>query len=340
MSYGKFHQEFWDGEKITPLSDRACLLAAYLITGPHRNAIGCFKLGIGAITDVDRFGEWGSEGVSKALQEMADTGFIVRDDRTNWTFITNALTKDPIISPKGAIHALTLANAVPKNLDVYKALAEKLAPQLEAYEKVLTGKPGYPMACSSEAPSVGHTKPQASPLPTPNPNPKPQPGGARAPRFEAPDWIPADAWRAFEEMRQRVRKPMTNKAREMIVGELDGLRRAGHEPGEVLLQSVKNSWQGVFPLKGKPAPVASAAAVPPDPEATLKSKAFKVARGIHTTGEAVTQDELALMLERGLVTEQQALDYGWKPPEPPSATESAPGLGDPGDIPGFLRRQA
>ena len=85
MSYGKVYDAYWDGEKIEPLSDRAALLGLFLITGPHRNAIGCFKLGIGAIMDLPRFQEWTFEGVSDALEEMIETGFIVRDRRTGWT---------------------------------------------------------------------------------------------------------------------------------------------------------------------------------------------------------------------------------------------------------------
>ena len=55
MSYGKVHDVFWDSDTIDSLSDQAALLGLFLISGPHRNAIGCFKLGIGAITDIPRF---------------------------------------------------------------------------------------------------------------------------------------------------------------------------------------------------------------------------------------------------------------------------------------------
>ena len=150
MSYGKVYEAYWDGDKIEPLSDRAALLGLFLITGPHRNAIGCFKLGIGAITDVERFGKWGIEGVSKALQEMMDTNFIVRDCKTGWTLITNSLRKDPINGPKVAIHAAQLADKVPKNSPVYSALYGILKPQLERHAKALDGKIGYPMGAPSE----------------------------------------------------------------------------------------------------------------------------------------------------------------------------------------------
>lgn len=190
MSYGKVHEEFWDGEKIIPLSDRACLLAAYLITGPHRNAIGCFKLGIGAITDIERFKAWGIDGVSKALLEMVKTGFIVRDDRTGWTFITNALVKDPIKGPKAAIHAAKLAAAVPANSIVYSTLKEKLEGQLRKEEKALSDSEGWPMRSPIEGPSIPHTIPKASPSPLPEPSPEPQPEPSEAKASGAPAAAP------------------------------------------------------------------------------------------------------------------------------------------------------
>ncbi len=67
--------------------------------------------------------------------------------------------------------------------------------------------------------------------------------------FQLPDWVPKEPWSSFEEMRQRIRKPMTNRARELTICDLERLHKSGCDPGSVLLQSVKNSWQGVFALK-------------------------------------------------------------------------------------------
>lgn len=69
------------------------------------------------------------------------------------------------------------------------------------------------------------------------------------PKFQPPDWVPQDAWREFVKMRDRIRKPMTERAKELLVDELDKLRAAGNDPRTVLEQSIANSWQGVFPPK-------------------------------------------------------------------------------------------
>lgn len=66
-----------------------------------------------------------------------------------------------------------------------------------------------------------------------------------------PPFIPAGDWEAFEEMRDRIKKPMTERAKELIVMELEKLRAAGNDPGAVLRQSVRNNWLDVFALRDK-----------------------------------------------------------------------------------------
>jgi hypothetical protein len=69
--------------------------------------------------------------------------------------------------------------------------------------------------------------------------------------FAPPEWIPKAVWQGFEAMRTKIRKPMTDRARKLIVGELEKLRDRGEDPIAVLEQSERNSWQDVFPLKAK-----------------------------------------------------------------------------------------
>lgn len=67
-------------------------------------------------------------------------------------------------------------------------------------------------------------------------------------RFAAPEWVPPEPWAAFEAMRNRIRKPMTDRAKELVIIELDKLRAQGQEPAAVLEQSVRKSWQDVYPI--------------------------------------------------------------------------------------------
>jgi len=63
-----------------------------------------------------------------------------------------------------------------------------------------------------------------------------------------PDWVPLDAWAGFLEMRQRQRKPPTERAQKLIIETLDQLR-SQYDPAELLDQSTRNCWLDVYPLK-------------------------------------------------------------------------------------------
>jgi uncharacterized protein YdaU (DUF1376 family) len=103
-----------------------------------------------------------------------------------------------------------------------------------------------------DAPSNAPGIPQAmlEPCPSPSPTPLKTKTKARAVgTFVLPAWIDREAWDGFEEMRKTQRKPMTDKARGMVVKQLDKLRTAGHDATACLDQSTMKSWTGVFPVK-------------------------------------------------------------------------------------------
>ena len=79
----------------------------------------------------------------------------------------------------------------------------------------------------------------------PNPNPKKAPAAA-----SALDRAMAD----FADMRKKIKKPLTEKARELTLSELEKLA-PGDEATKVAIleQSIQRCWQGVFPLKEAPA---------------------------------------------------------------------------------------
>ena len=63
-----------------------------------------------------------------------------------------------------------------------------------------------------------------------------------------PDWIPADAWAGYVEMRKKQKKPMTDRAVTLQIGVLTKLRDDGQDIAAVLDQSTMNCWQGLFPV--------------------------------------------------------------------------------------------
>ncbi len=68
-----------------------------------------------------------------------------------------------------------------------------------------------------------------------------------------PDWLPLAEFKAFKEIRQKIRKPMTRRAEELIILELAVLKEKGNDPQKVLEESIMKSYQGVFSLKDKKA---------------------------------------------------------------------------------------
>jgi hypothetical protein len=64
-----------------------------------------------------------------------------------------------------------------------------------------------------------------------------------------PDWLDESTWTDFVQMRNRIKKPMTGKAVELMWAKLDAMRGGGSDPVEILNQSIVNSWQDVFPLR-------------------------------------------------------------------------------------------
>lgn len=64
-----------------------------------------------------------------------------------------------------------------------------------------------------------------------------------------PPWVPPAAWERFAEMRKAKGAKLTAYAMALAIKKLDELSRAGHDPGEVLDQSVLCNWTGLFPVK-------------------------------------------------------------------------------------------
>ncbi len=55
-------------------------------------------------------------------------------------------------------------------------------------------------------------------------------------------------WHDYEEHRRVKRSPLVNGNGRHTIAKLEKLRAQGHEPNEVLAQSIERGWIGVFPL--------------------------------------------------------------------------------------------
>jgi hypothetical protein len=76
---------------------------------------------------------------------------------------------------------------------------------------------------------------------------------AAAPSFVLPDWIPAEAWAGYVEMRSKKKGgAMTIRARNLKVAELQKFKDAGHDLGAILDKSTANGWTDIYEPKGNP----------------------------------------------------------------------------------------
>jgi len=110
----------------------------------------------------------------------------------------------------------------------------------------------------------------------------------RADAFALPDWVPAEPWKDFLEMRVKAKKPPTDKAKKMIITELAKLKAAGEDPAQVLDQSTRKNWTDVYPVKKdtmKPADARFASIN--DTDNQLEQKASTL--GISTIGKTKPQ---------------------------------------------------
>ena len=86
--YGKVYTRFWLKQNVLSWSDSAKLLGLYLLTCPHCNLLGCFRLPIGYVaSDLN----WDEQQVAKALSELEQDQFLIRCEESGWTLIPSFL---------------------------------------------------------------------------------------------------------------------------------------------------------------------------------------------------------------------------------------------------------
>ena len=64
-----------------------------------------------------------------------------------------------------------------------------------------------------------------------------------------PDWIPAEAWAGYIEMRKKKRAVMTDRAIKLKIDALAEFRDNGDDIGAISDQSTSNGWTDLYPLK-------------------------------------------------------------------------------------------
>jgi phage replication O-like protein O len=67
--------------------------------------------------------------------------------------------------------------------------------------------------------------------------------------FILPESIDILIWNSFVEMRNKIKAPLTEHAKDLVVNKLMDFKEKGYDPNKILDQSIMNSWKGIFEIK-------------------------------------------------------------------------------------------
>lgn len=94
--YGRVRVSFWESDDIRPLDAKHKFLGLYLLTSPHTNAIGCFRLPIAYVShDTGMTVPELEEGFAA----LRGAGFMEWCERSPWIWIPNYLKHNPPENP-------------------------------------------------------------------------------------------------------------------------------------------------------------------------------------------------------------------------------------------------
>lgn len=185
--YGKVHMAFWSDPSIRGMSEDARALALYLLTCPHGNLLGLFRLPIAYAAD-DL--QWASERVSKGFTELFGKGFCRRDSSTDWLVILKFLRWNPVENANVAISAERLFVSIPE-----------CEPKYLCAQAILLNPKHFsePFRKGIETVSKQYRTPE--PLPEPLPEPEPLPLAKSAvplrPPAERQESKTAEIWKRY-----------------------------------------------------------------------------------------------------------------------------------------------
>jgi uncharacterized protein YdaU (DUF1376 family) len=121
-------------------------------------------------------------------------------------------------------------------------------------EPVPTHNPDETGSKTNQEPITNNHKPEEpKTLPgKPGPSPSESVVGAKARKVievTLPPGLSPDQWEAFVKYRKQIKHPLTQIAAERLIAEITRLAAIGCHPHEVLDQSIRNGWRGIFEVK-------------------------------------------------------------------------------------------
>jgi hypothetical protein len=96
----------------------------------------------------------------------------------------------------------------------------------------------------------------------------------RATASALPDWLEPAAWADWSDYRRKGKTPMTEKAVELSIRELDKLRGQGFDPKDVIENAILRGWRGLYAPPGGPPRTASVIPIRPSASADFRGKTY------------------------------------------------------------------
>jgi hypothetical protein len=221
--YGKVYTAFWQDPSIRSMPEDARSLALYLLTCPHANSIGLFRLPDAYAAD-DM--QWPIERVSKGFRNLSESGFIVRENGTGWLAIANFAKWNRFENRNVASGAMSIFDSSPDGLAKSRCaraileFGQHLTP--EQMNRLETVSKGFRNPEPSQ--SLAGAKPE--PEPEPEPSLSGTPAAPAAPPAEKPA---AETWRAYSEAYEH-RYGAPPKANATVMGQVAAfVKRIGRD---------------------------------------------------------------------------------------------------------------
>lgn len=110
-TYGRVESTFWQSESIRALPEDGRTLALYLLTCPHGNLLGAFRLPTAYASDDLK---WEVPRLLAAFDALSGSGFVTRDPNSQWVVIHEFLKWNPWENPNVAKSAEKVFGTVPR----------------------------------------------------------------------------------------------------------------------------------------------------------------------------------------------------------------------------------
>jgi hypothetical protein len=151
-----------------------------------------------------------------------------------------------------------LKNEGPKGCNRYRIMLAALG--VRPLQPIAPLQRNAPLQSSAQEGAILGKKPLQPIAPEPSLNRQDPSKGKTAfgQQFTKADWIPAEAWNGFVEMRKAIKAPMTSRAMTLIVNKLKSFKEQGLDIESILDQSTSNNWKDVYPVKALAREIASA----------------------------------------------------------------------------------